>query len=177
MYDYDEVFSKRRFDKKTKLITYAHFEIRALKSTFTPTEKKGLKNYLYKDFDSCRNIYGFITGSEISGRTSDLISECAPLIYPYRGLKTIAHSIEHYRRGSWIGHLNDNNGYTLSRVYFTALELLFMRASFEELLAIIAFMVDDTRKLVKFEFNTWVYREIEFVKNQVLLWERFGMYK
>ena len=40
-----------------------------------------------------------------------------------------------------------------------------MRATVEELRAIIAFLVDDTRKLEKFDFETWKFKKLNFVEN------------
>ena len=92
MYDMDEYlsnFSKGPSDKKTMLVSYAHYEARALKSALVKKEILILRSYLYKEFDTCRNIYGFITGNENSGRALVLIQHCAPLFYPIKGLKNI----------------------------------------------------------------------------------------
>lgn len=172
MYDFDKFSPKIRIDKNTRLITYAHFEIRALKSALLKSEIKELRNYLSKDFDRSRNIYGFITGSEISNRTFRLTRECAALVYPFKGLKKISHPAENSQKTIYIGDLNDDNTYTYFRIYYTALELVFMRATFEELRAIIAFLVDDTRKLEVYDFSKWVYRDLDFVYNNMLFYYR-----
>lgn len=171
MYDMDEYlsnFSKGPSDKKTMLVSYAHYEARALKSALVKKEILILRSYLYKEFDTCRNIYGFITGNENSGRALVLIQHCAPLFYPIKGLKNITHPINAFKQNYLAFELeNDDDSTSVYRLYYSALELLFMRAPVEELRAIIAFLVDDTRKLERFDFNGWNYKNLEFVISSI----------
>ena len=165
MYDMDEYlsnFSKGPSDKKTMLVSYAHYEARALKSALFKKEIVKLRSYLYKEFDTCRNIYGLIAENSNSERALGLIQRCAPLIYPLKGVKRITNPTKAFTQNYLAFELdNDDNSSSVYRLYYSALELLFMRATVEELRAIIAFLVDDTRKLVKFDFATWRFKNLE----------------
>lgn len=164
MNDIDKFYPKIKFDKNIKLIKYAHYEIRALKSTLLKQEIKQLRTYLSLDFDEHRNIYGFITGDENSDRALTLIRKCAPLLFPQKGLKNITYSRESFLQSVFlIDYGYDDGTPSKFRLYYTALELVFMRASFEELRALIAFLIDDTLKLQTYDFKEWVYRELDYV--------------
>ena len=164
MEDYMSHFSKAPSDKKTMLVSYAHYEARALKSALFKKEIVKLRSYLYKEFDTCRNIYGLIAENSNSERTLGLIQRCAPLIYPLKGVKSITNPTKAFTQNYLAFELdNYENSSSVYRHYYSALELLFMRATVEELRAIIAFLVDDTRKLTKFDFDGWHYKNLEFV--------------
>ena len=89
MDNFEFPFSTGPSDKKTKLLSYAHFEARALKSALFKKRILKLRSYLYKKFDTRRNIYRFITDNSNSQRALGLIQRCAPLIYPLKGVKSI----------------------------------------------------------------------------------------
>ena len=164
MEDYIPPFSETPSDKKTMLVSYAHFEARALKSALLKKEISKLRGYLYEELNPCGNIYGFITGNENSERALGLIQCCAPLIYPLKGMKKITHPTKTFKQNYLAFELdNDDESISLYRLYYSALELLFMRATVEELRAIVAFLVDDTTKLEVFDFNQWVYSTSKFV--------------
>ena len=166
MEDYMSQFSKAPSDKKTMLVSYAHYEARALKSALFKKEILKLRGYLYEEFDTCRNIYELITENSNSQRALGLIQRCAPLIYPLKGVKKITNATKAFTQNYLAFELeNDDNSTTVYRLYYSALELLFMRATVEELRAIIAFLVDDTRKLEKFDFETWKFKKLNFVEN------------
>lgn len=166
MEDYMSQFSKAPSDKKTMLVSYAHYEARALKSALFKKEILKLRSYMYKEFDTCRNIYGLIAENSNSARAIGLIQRCAPLIYPLKGVKSITSPTKAFTQNYIAFELeNDDNSSSVYRLYYSALELLFMRASVEELGAIIAFLVDDTRKLEKFNFETWKFKKLNFVEN------------
>ena len=92
MDDFEFPFSTGLSDKKTKLVSYAHFEARALKSALFKKRILKLRSYLYKEFDTCRNIYAFVTDNSNSQRSLGLIHCCAPLIYPFKGVKRLTNA-------------------------------------------------------------------------------------
>lgn len=158
-------FSTGPSDKKTKLVSYAHFEARALKSALLTKEIILLRTYLYEDFDGCRNLYGMFTENKSSDRALRLMKRCAPIIYPFKGVKNITHATESFIQEAICVNMEyDGNYNSVYRLFYTALELLFMRATVEELRAIIAFLIDDTRKLEIFNFKGWKYRKLIYVE-------------
>lgn len=166
MDDFEFPFSTGPSDKKTKLVSYAHFEARALKSALLPKEITLLRSFLYKDFDDCRNLYGMFTENKNSDRALRLVKRCAPIFYPFKGVKNITHATESFSQNTICVNMEYDGDYnTVYRLFYTALELLFMRATVEELRSVIAFLVDDTRKLEKFDFETWKFKKLNFVEN------------
>ena len=164
MDDFEFPFSKGPSDKKTKLVSYAHFEARALKSALLPKEIILLRTYLYEDFDDCRNLYGMFTENKNSDRALRLVKRCAPIIYPFKGVRNITNATESFSQNAFCVNVEYDVDYnSVYRLFYTALELLFMRATVDELRSVIAFLVDDTRKLEKFDFNGWNYKNLEFV--------------
>ena len=124
MYDMDEYlsnFSKGPSDKKTMLVSYAHYEARALKSALFKKEIVKLRSYLYKEFDTCRNIYGLIAENSNSERALGLIQRCAPLIYPLKGVKRITNPTKAFTQHYLAFELdNDDNSSSVYRLYYSA---------------------------------------------------------
>ena len=165
MDEFEFPFSTGPSDKKTRLVSYAHFEARALKSALFPKEIMLLRKFLYEDFDDCRNFYGMFTENKNADRALRLVKRCAPIIYPFKGVKNITHPTESFFQNVVCVNMDYDGDYnSVYRLFYTALELLFMRATVEELRAIIAFIVNDTRKMEIFDFKGWKYRKLIYVE-------------
>ena len=160
---YEKIYGRGRTTKYSRLICNAHYEIRALKSNLSSAEIKKLRKYVTEDFNQVRNVYAFITDNENSERASMLCCRCATLLFPYEGVREIKYHKEAFTRCLIIDTEYENEPVTRYRLYYTALELVFMRATFEELRAIIAFLVDDTKNLNRYNFKEWIYRDLDFV--------------
>ena len=150
-------------DKKTRLVSYAHFEARALKSSLLKDDIRKLRAYLSQNSDEVRNIYGYITGDETSPRALSFIRRCSPHLYPYKGLKNITYRTESFSQSIIaFEYPTEDDHIKIYRLYYSSLELLFMRATFNELRALVAFLVDDTRYLKRFNTRKWRFKKPEF---------------
>ena len=150
-------------DKKTRLASYAHFEARALKSALLNDDIKRLRAYLSQNSDEVRNIYGYITGDENSARAISFIMRCSPHFYPYKGLKNITYRTESFTQSTMaFEYPTEDDCIKIYRIYYSSLELLFMRATFNEIRALVAYLVDDTRKLKRFSTRKWRFKKPEF---------------
>ena len=124
---------------------------------------KKLRAYVYQNYDEVRNIYGYITDDENSPRALSFIRRCSPNLYPYKGLKNITYCTESFAQSTLaFEYPTDDDDIKFYRLYYSSLELLFMRATFNELRALVAYLVDDTRKLKKFNVRKWRFRKPEF---------------
>lgn len=143
--------------EEERLSTFSRYEIRALKSSIDKVEIQRLRPYLGMDMDMHRDIYKIICNHSNNNRALSLIRLCAPLLYRVRAARNLSLSAETWTRE--IIAIDYMDGYDdIQRLYFSALELVFMRATAEELRAILAFLVDDTKNLLPFTCADWVYK-------------------
>jgi hypothetical protein len=155
----DKYFGKKIFNKAaTRLVTFAQYEIRALKATIEKEEIKRLRSFITKDLKLYRNIYEMICLDANSERSLILIRLCAPIVFEKKGIKTISHSAETWRKEVLtIDYGYEDKKKAIDRLCYSSLELIFMRACAAELRSIIAFIVDDTEKLADFNVSEWVH--------------------
>lgn len=155
----EKYFGKKIAEKaKTRLANFAQYEIRALKATLEKDEIKRLRCFLTDDPNRHRNIYQMICLDPNCERALILIRLCAPIVYDKKGIKAISRSHETWKKEVLtIDYGYDENKKATDRLYYSSLEMVFMRATPEELRAIIAYIVDDTKKMVDFNIGSWVY--------------------
>lgn len=159
----EKYFGKKKFTKAERLITFAQYEIRALKATLEKEQIKRLRCFITEDLKIYRNIYEMICLDANNERALMLIRLCAPMVYEKKGIKTISNGTETWKKEIlFIDYGYDDKKKSIDRLCFSTLELLFMRACAEDLRAIIAFLVDDTKKVADFNVGEWVYVKPNF---------------
>lgn len=141
---------------ESQLCHFAHYEIRILKASINRDEIKRLRGYISQNLEQYRNIYQLITIEANNERTLNLIRSCAPLMYPFKRIADLTYPTFTWQKQVLVIYFDNENPYeSAHRLYYSALEVIFMRASAEELRGILAYLVDDTKELVTFNVKDW----------------------
>lgn len=136
---------------------FARIEIRALKSSLSDNMVRNLRPTL-SQIKEHKDIYNLITGHVNSEDSLNLIRLCAPIVYSATA-ENLSVSVETWKKkviAIDYGAGEDESNYDdVVRLFISPLEITFKLAPPNELRAIIAFLVDDTKKLQRFDLLKW----------------------
>lgn len=141
-------------DLQHRLAGFARNEIRALKATLKEHEVERLELVLREQRITSDNIYKLITGHHNSPRSLNLIRMCAPILYSATSLEDLKKTVETWSKRVLCIEYGDEDEHK-TRLFWSPLELVFTRATTNELSGIISYLVGETNSLMKFEPNLW----------------------
>jgi len=136
-----------------RLAGLARVETRALKSTLDDKMRRSLKDAMSTVLEK-RDIYEIITGHVNSEDALNLIRLCSPIAYPMTDLENLNISVETWSKKILAIDYGDEHD-DIVRLFISPLEIVFKIATYDELRGIIAYLADETHKLVLFDIKQW----------------------
>lgn len=153
-------------NKQTRLMSYARNEIRALKTTMKDEEREALMDVLANGIVP-NNIYKAITGHHNSERSLKLIRMCAPILYPAQAIEALEVSVETWNKKILVLEFG-NESEDMMRLFWSPLEVLFMRATVNELLGVIAYLAGETGSLIGFDPTYWDFTPVLEIREKIV---------
>jgi hypothetical protein len=142
-------------DKIDRLSKQARLEARALKSTIREQERGRLTNAsVILPSSQKKDLYGTITGHCNSSRALDLIKLCSPFLYPATAIDSLDVSVETWNKKVLALEFGEDDS-DKSRLFWSPLEIVLSRATKNEVLGIISFLIGESDNLVAFDTSRW----------------------
>ena len=143
-----------------RIVGLAKNEIRALKGTLDDDMRKRIRLIMNLEEHQLEDqeFYTLLTNHYNSETALNLIRLCAPIVFSARNL-TI--SVETWNKKTLAINYDEDdkeqptNYNNVVRLFISPLEILFKCAPFEEVRSTLAYLIDETKRLVIYDTSNW----------------------
>lgn len=147
-----------------RLAAFSRNELRALKSMLDSEQKRRIRQYMSIPLENT-DIYQIITGHSNTEQSLLFIRNCAPIVFPIMQINKWEISVETWKKKTLALVYDEDNYDRIVRLFISPLEALFRCASYQEKRGIIAYLSDETQKLINFNPEEWIEYSNETCSN------------